>query len=102
MVASADTLSLLDMPDEILLNILRQLPKQDMFWAAGFTCKRLLIIACELNNVIELDEENKLLGDSDAIKCKETERVDQLFEWKEIAASLTHLCYCCFAIILPP
>ena len=84
------TLSLLDMPDEILLRILMHLPNQDLFWVAGFTCKRMLAIACELNSVIEVDEENRLLGDNE-VKSKEAERIDELFEWREVAASLTHI-----------
>ena len=84
--------SLLDMPDEILLCIFAYLSHRDKFWEAGFTCKRMLAIACEINNVIEIDEENRLLGDDNEIKSsKESERVNQLFEYKEVAASLTHL-----------
>ena len=84
------TLSLLDLPDEVLLSIFKFLPKYDMFWSAGFTCKRLLSVACELNNVIEVDEENKLLGDS-KVQSREAERVEQLFRWDEITNSITHL-----------
>ena len=91
-VVESYTLGLLDMPDEVLQRILKHLPKLDMFWSAGLTCKRLLAIACELNNVVEIDEENKLLGDNE-IKRGESQRVDQLFEWKEVAASLTHLIF---------
>ena len=91
-MVESNTLSLLDMPEEILVRILFHLPKQDTFWVAGFTCKRLLTIACEINNVIEIDEENRLLGDNnDGNKNKESDRVAQLFKYKEIAASLTHL-----------
>ena len=91
-MVGANNLSLLDMPDEILLRIISYLPRKDVFWIAGFTCKRLLAIACEINNVIEIAEET-LLGDNEvkSRESRESERVDQLFQWKEISASLTHL-----------
>ena len=85
---------LLNLPDEILLNILSWIPTLDVFWCAGLTCQKLFALTCEiLNNTIELREvdsssENKF---SLIAELRLADRLEEVFRREQILNCVSHV-----------
>ena len=56
MINTPSSLSLLDLPFEILYHIISYLTEDDIFWNLGFTCKTLFHVCLENVNVIKVRE----------------------------------------------
>ena len=77
--------SILDFPNEILFHIISYLPKDEVFWTIGLTCKKLFLISCEETTVLKIRNDSKA---SDATKLQElsgyletVESVSQIIVW---------------------
>ena len=94
METEISTFHLLEFPDEILMNILSRIPKLDLFWCAGLSCRRLFGLSCEmLDNVIELREKpNKIDAKQDiGAELLQHYRLDQIFRMNVILNCVSHI-----------
>ena len=86
---------LLNLPDEILLNILSWIPTLDVFWCAGLTCQKLFALTCEiLNNTIELREVGTTGGETKCSIIEElrvADRLEEVFRRNEILSCVSHV-----------
>lgn len=75
-------LGILDLPNEIILHIFSFIPKEELFWTIGLTCKKFYKLSCELNgNKIEVTEK---LNDYKGSLIK-------ISRYLEVVLSITHL-----------
>ena len=87
-------LHLLDFPDEILIKILSLIPKLELFWCAGLSCRKLFGLSCEmLDNTIELREKpNKCDSKADiGAELLQHYRLDQIFRTNVILNCVSHI-----------
>ena len=84
---------LLSLPDELLVDILSWIPKQELFWCAGITCQKLFSLSCEiLNNTIELREANNNYECKNMIaELREADRLEEVFRRTEILDCISHI-----------
>ena len=88
-------LHLLDFPDEILIKILFCIPKLELFWCAGLTCKKLFGLSCDiLNNTIELRESScdQIIGSKSIIaELRQADRLEEVFRKNIILECISHI-----------
>ena len=88
-------LQLLEFPDEILIKILFCIPKLELFWCAGLTCKKLFGLSCDfLNNIIELRESScdENMGRKSIIaELRQADRLEEVFRKNVILECISHI-----------
>lgn len=84
----------LHFPDEILLKILSCIPKLDLFWCAGLTCRKLFALSCDLlENTIELRERSDKDNNGKSIidELRQAARLEEVFRRHEILECISHI-----------
>ena len=82
----AEKLTLLRLPNEILLQILSQLPRKDLFWNVGMTCQKLFVITCDI-----LKNQVQLGGKIIYRELDSRLRIQRISRYKQTLESIVHL-----------
>ena len=82
----AEKLTLLRLPNEILLQILSQLPRKDLFWNVGMTCQKLFVITCDI-----LKNQVQLSGKISYHELDSRLRIQRISRYKQTLESIVHL-----------
>ena len=85
--AKLETCGILDLPEEVILHLLKYVPENERFWNFGFTSEALLVLSLKAVTIIDIGEDRQL-------NSAKRLRLKQILQTDEIAKSIKHLIIC--------